>query len=93
MIDRVPSSSTLNASPPEVLAEPDSSFAVIVKVVGIPAVMVATGVPIDFVASVVSEMESACKGINNSDVCVGSGELLTCTCRLKEYGQQGKNDS
>ena len=62
MIDLVPSSSTLNASPPDVLAEPDSSFAVIIKVVGCPAVMVATGVPIDFVASVVSEMESACKG-------------------------------
>jgi hypothetical protein len=48
---------TLNASPPEVLREPDSSFAVMVKDVAkmaTPAVMVATGVPIDFVASVVS---------------------------------------
>ena len=54
MIDLVPSSSTLNASPPEVLREPDSSFAVIMKEVAEPAVMVATGVPIDFVASVVS---------------------------------------
>ena len=54
MIDLVPSSSTLNASPPEVLSEPDSSFAVMVKEVATPAVMVATGVPIDFVASVVS---------------------------------------
>ena len=57
MIDLVPSSSTLNASPPEVLREPDSSFAVMVKDVAkmaTPAVMVATGVPIDFVASVVS---------------------------------------
>ena len=52
MIDLVPSSSTLNASPPEVLREPDSSFAVMVKDVATPAVMVATGVPIDFVASV-----------------------------------------
>ena len=50
----MPSNSTLNASPPEVLREPDSSFAVIVKEVATPAVMVATGVPIDFVASVVS---------------------------------------
>ena len=82
MIDLVPSSSTLNASPPEVLAEPDSSFAVIVKVVGTPATMVATGVPMDFVASVVSEMGSACKAINDSDVCAGRGVLLTCTCRL-----------
>ncbi len=54
MIDLVPSSSTLNASPPEVLREPDSSFAVMMKDVAEPAVIVATGVPIDFVASVVS---------------------------------------
>jgi hypothetical protein len=44
----------MNASPPEVLREPDSSFAVMVKDVATPAVMVATGVPINFVASVVS---------------------------------------
>ena len=50
----MPSSSTLNASPPEVLSDPDSSFAVIVKDVATPAVIVATGVPIDLVASVVS---------------------------------------
>ncbi len=61
MIDLVPSSSTLNASPPEVLREPDSSFAVMVNEVGVPAVMVATGVPIDFEASVVSEVRCECE--------------------------------
>jgi hypothetical protein len=61
VIDLVPSSSTLNASPPEVLREPDSSFAVMVNEVGVPAVMVATGVPIDFEASVVSEVRCECE--------------------------------
>ena len=54
----MPSSSTLNASPPDVLVEPDSSFAVMAKEVALPAVIVATGVPIDFVASVVSVIEA-----------------------------------
>jgi hypothetical protein len=75
VIDLVPSSSTLNASPPEVLSEPDSSFAVMVKEVATPAVMVATGVPIDFVASVVSDGGSDCQS-RCDDTLAGSNEHL-----------------